>query len=158
MNGQLLKFQHIGTRLVGGGRAHGKQVLLDDLCLLFGNIGLVGQLAKRCECGTDLSQWTRQDASNFGPLLLFDQRWNLAYLYARQASETPWPEHDLLFVDESVWKWRAKDELSIAAYWTGRYRQSAELCEELLGGGSLPGEQVSRVEQNLDFARGQRGN
>jgi glycosyltransferase involved in cell wall biosynthesis len=78
--------------------------------------------------------------------------WNQAYIFAKQADETPYPETDLLFVDESVWHWRAKDECAIAAYWTGRYEESERLCRALIESTCLPGQQLKRVKDNLDFA------
>ncbi len=42
-------------------------------------------------------------------------RRNAAYPFARAASEIPRPD-DILFVDDSVYAWRALDELAIAAY------------------------------------------
>ena len=81
--------------------------------------------------------------------------WNQAYFFAKQAEGIPYPERDLLFVDESVWHWRAKDELSIAAYWTGRFDESLILCEDLLRGGLLAKEQISRVRKNLKFSSDQ---
>ena len=59
------------------------------------------------------------------------------YPFARAASETPRPD-DILFIDESVYAWRAKDEFAVAAYWLGRYRESQAASEELLASGSLP--------------------
>ena len=50
---------------------------------------------------------------------------HLSYLFARQAARIPRP-HDRLFIDDSVYRWRALDELGIAAYWVGEYEESAE--------------------------------
>src|SRR5690606_1256893 len=52
------------------------------------------------------------------------KEYELAYLFARRANEIPRPKDDIHFCDEAVYTWRALDELSIAEYWTGRYRQS----------------------------------
>ena len=82
-----------------------------------------------------------------------ERRWQQAYLFAGRAVATAYPVDDVLFVDESVWAWRAADELAIAAYWVGRFAESAELCERLLAAGKLPESQIERVRNNLDFAR-----
>ncbi len=81
-----------------------------------------------------------------------EKRWHQAYLYAREAVQTPYPEQDALFVDESVWAWRAADELAIAAYWTGRFAESRDCCLRLLNSGSLPPDQSERIRNNLQFA------
>lgn len=75
----------------------------------------------------------------------------LAHLFAARAAGTPRPD-DVLFVDESVYGWRAVDELSIAEYWTGRHAASAANCRNLLSGGRLPAAQRPRVIANLNFA------
>ncbi|MBO2458056.1 glycosyltransferase [Actinomadura violacea] len=45
-----------------------------------------------------------------------------AYPFARTASDIPRP-NDILFIDDSVYTWRALDEFGIAAYHTGLYRE-----------------------------------
>lgn len=78
-------------------------------------------------------------------------RWNLARQFARIAA-TLQPSDDVLFIDRSVGDWRAKDELSIAAYWCGDYAESARLCRELLADAGLPADQQERVQTNLNFS------
>ena len=74
------------------------------------------------------------------------------YPFARAASECPRPD-DILFIDESVYRWRAKDEHAVSAYWLGRYREALVLNEELLLGGGLPHGERARVEKNIGFCR-----
>ncbi len=76
----------------------------------------------------------------------------LAYLYARAAAELQ-PCADVLFVETDALAWRALDERAIAAYWTGRHRESLELCDRLLAEGRLPDAERQRVEGNRQFAR-----
>ena len=61
------------------------------------------------------------------------------------------PEEDLLFVAADAYRWRAADERSIAAYYTGRYRESFDYCVSLLNGADLPLDQRDRVLSNRDF-------
>ena len=75
----------------------------------------------------------------------------LAYLYARAAAELE-PSADVLFVETDASEWRALDERAIAAYWVGRFAESLELCERLLGEGVLPEGERVRVETNRQFA------
>ncbi|WP_404958828.1 glycosyltransferase [Streptomyces sp. 147326] len=81
-----------------------------------------------------------------------ENRWPLAYMFARQAVRIPRPD-DTLFVEFDWHEWRALDELAVAAYWVGEYQESLECCELLLAGDALPDDQRDRVRANLDFAR-----
>ena len=71
--------------------------------------------------------------------------------FARIAAASPLPG-DLLFIDRSVYDWRARDELAIAEYWCGNYAESARLCRELLADLRLPESERARMQSNLDFS------
>lgn len=75
-------------------------------------------------------------------------RYASAWLHARHAAELPEPE-DLLFVDLSVYRWRARDEQAVSAWYIGRQDESARLCRELLAGTHLPDSERSRVRANI---------
>ena len=79
------------------------------------------------------------------------ERWNLARHFAQIAVSLPIPD-DVLFIDRAVHDWRARDELSIAAYWCCAYARSAALCRELLASPHLPEAERERVSKNLGFA------
>ena len=81
------------------------------------------------------------------------QRWFLARDFARIAAAIAQPD-DRLFMDQTVYDWRARDELSIALYWCNEREESARLCRELLADPRLPAAQRERVATNLDFASG----
>ena len=78
-------------------------------------------------------------------------QWALAELFAGAAVMIPRPT-DCLFLDDSVYVWRALDELAIAAYYRGKHQESAELNRRLLGEGHLPEHERERVLKNLGFA------
>lgn len=59
---------------------------------------------------------------------------------------------DILFIDSTVYEWRAKDELSIAEYYCGNYVKSFLLCSDLLLDDLLPETERERVERNKQFA------
>lgn|GEM_PF-1439258 len=80
----------------------------------------------------------------------------LSYLFARQAARIPRPD-DRLFVDDSVYQWRALDELSIAAYWVGEYEESLQAAKELLRGDAIPESERPRIEKNLHFSEQKLG-
>jgi glycosyltransferase involved in cell wall biosynthesis len=75
-----------------------------------------------------------------------------AYPFARTASEIPHPA-DILFVDDSVYAWRAIDEHAVAAYWIGRYKEAMALNQRLLSGKALPAGERERVQKNMSFCR-----
>lgn len=83
-------------------------------------------------------------------------RYGQAYLFAKMGSNVPCPD-DTLFVHHDVYQWRLLDELSVAAYWTGRFRESLELCERILAlaveGAEIASADLTRIEQNLEFAK-----
>jgi glycosyltransferase involved in cell wall biosynthesis len=79
------------------------------------------------------------------------QEWHNSHLFASQAVQTPLPA-DRLFVDMSVYQWRAQDELALAAVYSGRQTQAQGLWRALLAGSHLPASERSRVEKNLAFA------
>jgi glycosyltransferase involved in cell wall biosynthesis len=77
----------------------------------------------------------------------------LAALFARGAVAVPTPTSDILFVEASVYAWRAADELAVATYWLGEYAESAAVSARLLESGVVPPQHVERVRSNLAFAR-----
>jgi len=78
-------------------------------------------------------------------------KYTQAYGFAKEAAAIPRPA-DILFLDDSVYSWRALDEWSILAYWTGQYGLSKTLCERLLLEGRVPPEERARIVENLNFA------
>jgi glycosyltransferase involved in cell wall biosynthesis len=75
----------------------------------------------------------------------------LAHLFSSPAKDLPRPD-DILFLDESVYRWRALDEYSIACYWIDDFAESLRVTEQLLSGHYLPEAQRPRVEKNREFA------
>lgn len=75
-----------------------------------------------------------------------------AYPFARAASLTPRPD-DSLFVDDSVYAWRAQDEAAIAAFYVGRTHESQALNRSLLESTTLPISERPRIEENLRLSR-----
>lgn len=75
----------------------------------------------------------------------------VAHLFARYAVGIPRPD-DRLFVDVDVYRWRARDELSVASYWTGNLATAIELAESL-SSGNVPDNERERIEHNLELFR-----
>jgi tetratricopeptide (TPR) repeat protein len=78
--------------------------------------------------------------------------WGPAELFARAAAAIRRPD-DTLFVDDSVYRWRALDELAIAAYYVGKRAESRALNERLLAEGHLPAADRPRILANLEFSK-----
>lgn len=74
----------------------------------------------------------------------------LGHLFARRAVEITKPD-DILFLDDSVYTWRALDEFSICAYYVGDYSAGRTAAERLLTEGHLPQQHRARVEKNREF-------
>jgi len=83
--------------------------------------------------------------------LRLQKRYVAARDFARVAASTPRPE-DVLFIDQTVYDWRARDELAVSSYWCGERELSARLCRELLADPLLPAGERERVQNNLGFA------
>lgn len=83
-----------------------------------------------------------------------------AYLFAKAAAQTPRP-NDYLFVVQEVYDWRSLDELSVAAYWIGRYAESKAASDEILrriaNGLQMSEDEVARIRKNLGYALAQLG-
>jgi hypothetical protein len=58
----------------------------------------------------------------------------------------------VLFLDEAVYQWRAKDELCLAAYNTGRAAESWRIATGLLDSPELPETERERVTANRKLA------
>ena len=71
-------------------------------------------------------------------------------LYARQAATIPRPA-DRLFVDEACYRWRALDELSITAFYTGDTEAGRTASRQLLADAAFPAREAERIRKNAAF-------
>jgi tetratricopeptide (TPR) repeat protein len=78
-------------------------------------------------------------------------RFDQAFLFAKQAIKLKMPL-GALFIGEPIYEWCALDEFSIAAYWTGRYKEARAAAEKLLAENKFPQDQRKRIEANHKFA------
>lgn len=78
-------------------------------------------------------------------------RFDQGYRFAKQGLKVRYPE-GALFVGQGVYEWALLDEFSIAAYWTGNYRESRMASIQLLKDNKFPADQKERIEANLKFA------
>jgi len=76
----------------------------------------------------------------------------VAYFYAKIGSRILKPKGGL-FLQHECYDWRIWDELSVAAFYIGKYKESYILSEELLKNKLLPSNERFRVESNRDLAK-----
>ncbi len=93
----------------------------------------------RAEPLVQLARWHRQRSE-----------WPLAFLYARTAASLPRPA-DKLFVEDAVYRWRALDELAIAAYYVGAFDEGRQAAERLVAENAFPEGERARIIANLGF-------
>ncbi len=74
-----------------------------------------------------------------------------AYLIASIGSNLPLPD-DILFVDKWIYDYDMLLELSISAYWIGKYEECQKMSKQLLANSELPQYVRDVVEKNLSFA------
>ena len=76
----------------------------------------------------------------------------LAYIYENAAVSIPLTK-DILFVNHSVYEWKAKEELAISANSVGNYQLCHDLCVELLFNPTVPESNRKLLLDNLMFAK-----
>jgi tetratricopeptide (TPR) repeat protein len=78
------------------------------------------------------------------------QEFALAHLYAQQAAAIACPP-DSLFVDASVYAWRALDELAVSAFFANAREQGRLATKRLLEERKFPLPEQARIEGNKAF-------
>lgn len=79
-------------------------------------------------------------------------KFHSGYAWAKELTNKLPPDEDDLFVNTEITTWRIQDELSVCAYWIGKYPESKDLCSSLLDNEALPGSERDRIAANLRFA------
>lgn len=79
-------------------------------------------------------------------------RYEMGYLFARQAAAVPRPVADRLRADNDIYTWRALDEQAVCASWIGRQRESFDLCRRLLTLPDTDEQDRARFATNRDLA------
>ena len=73
----------------------------------------------------------------------------LAYMYARMALEIPYPQQDILFISEDVYKYQLLDEIGATAYYAGKPHVGLASCQRLINENLIPPEHRERCMANL---------
>jgi hypothetical protein len=76
-----------------------------------------------------------------------------AFVFARQAAEMPFPQGEILFVPDIIYKFSALDELGATAHAAGRPELGYLACKKLLEEGRCPPSEVQRVQNNYNQYR-----
>jgi len=76
-----------------------------------------------------------------------------AYLYAKQAASLPYPEGDILFLADDVYKWQALDELGATAFYCHDFETGFYVMEKLLKEKHYPEGEHDRMVQNHEQYR-----
>jgi tetratricopeptide (TPR) repeat protein len=73
----------------------------------------------------------------------------LAYLFARPAAELR-PPRDVLFVEDEIYRWRALDEMSVAAAAVGANEAALWALGRLAREGQVPEPELPRIRKNFE--------
>lgn len=76
-----------------------------------------------------------------------------AFVFARIAAEIPYPQTEILFVPDIMYKFTALDELGASAHAAGRPELGYLACKKLLEEGRVPEEHLERVQNNFNQYR-----
>lgn len=76
-----------------------------------------------------------------------------AFVFARIAAEIPYPQNEILFVPDHLYKFAALDELGATAHSAGRPELGYLACKKLLEEGRCPTDQIERVQNNFNHYR-----
>ena len=74
---------------------------------------------------------------------------NHAYLFAQRAAQIEYPEHDILFISDDVYKWQALDEVAATAFYTHDFIGGYQASKYLLDCPDVPPQERDRIAQNL---------
>ena len=72
----------------------------------------------------------------------------IAYIYARQAAEIPYPKGDILFIQDDVYHWGILDEIAATAYYANQPLVGHQAAKRLVDNNLMPIEHRDRVYNN----------
>ena len=94
--------------------------------------------------------WRAESLYHIARCYRLDQRYQLGYLFAERAAQTPLPEQDVLFVGSEVYAWRALDEQAVCASWIGKHDETVAICRYILSRDDVPDDDRQRILGNRD--------
>tara|TARA_R110002020_G_scaffold475900_2_gene714000 strand:- start:147 stop:1436 length:1290 start_codon:yes stop_codon:yes gene_type:complete len=72
----------------------------------------------------------------------------IGYLYARMAAEIPYPENDILFIQDEIYHWGILDEIGATAFYAGQPLVGQQATLKLLNENLAPREHMERIQNN----------
>ena len=73
----------------------------------------------------------------------------IAYMFAKAASEIPFPHGDILFVPDMMYNYAILDELAATAHSAGQFQLGYDTCKKLLTENKIPKTEISRIQNNM---------
>ena len=74
----------------------------------------------------------------------------LSYVFSKAAMDIPFPQQEILFVPDAIYRWAILDEVGACAFYAGYPLIGYQACLRLLQEGFLPKEHVERVQKNFN--------
>lgn len=74
----------------------------------------------------------------------------VAYMFAKAASEIPFPSSDILFVPDMIYNYAILDELAATAHAAGQFQLGYDTCRKLLIENKIPKSEIPRIQSNLE--------
>lgn len=95
--------------------------------------------------------WRMEPLYLLGTIYRDEKKWQHAYNAFKACSTIEYPKDDVLFIEYSIYEGVALDELSVAAYWIGKLKESIEIIDGLMKTqyGKLT---TKRLKINRDYA------
>lgn len=73
----------------------------------------------------------------------------LGYLYAQAAARIPFPQHDILFLEPSVYDWRITDEIAAGAFFVHDFEIGLVACQKLMANKNVDKTELPRIHNNF---------
>jgi tetratricopeptide (TPR) repeat protein len=80
-----------------------------------------------------------------------NELYNIGYYFGRFGMKIPMPTNTSLFIRPCIYEYMIMDELSICAYWIGKYQEALALCNQILTEKKYPPQEKERLEKNREF-------
>ena len=65
------------------------------------------------------------------------------------ALKIPYPSHDRLFIESSVYTWKVKDDLAVCYYYVGRHQEALDLNLEISNNPNIGLGDLERIKKNI---------
>lgn len=74
----------------------------------------------------------------------------LAFMHASTGMGIPYPDNDILFIQEEIYKYGLLDEIGATAFYAGKPHMGYAACKKLLEEKLVPEDQRERIQQNFN--------